>query len=82
MILILLALIAGFLFYFQIIRPGEINEYEIPSNVQREVLIFRAFKDLQLNFSFFERPDFKNLRIFGEVPVKPAAGGKTDLFSQ
>ncbi len=82
MILILLFLIAGLVFYFQIIRPGQANEYEILPDVQREVLKFRTFKDMQLDFSVFERPDFKNLRIFGEVPVRPAPGGKQDLFTQ
>lgn len=82
MILLLLSLIAGLVFYFQIIRPGQVNEYEILPDVQREVLKFRAFKDMQFDFSIFERADFKNLRIFGEVPVRPAPGGKTDLFAQ
>lgn len=82
MILLLLSLIAGLVFYFQIIRPGQVNEYEILPDVQREVLKFRTFKDVQLDFSVFERADFKNLRIFGEVPVRPAPGGKTDLFAQ
>ena len=82
MILLLLSLIAGLVFYFQIIRSGQVNEYEILPDVQREVLKFRTFKDMQLDFSVFERADFKNLRIFGEVPVRPAPGGKADLFSQ
>lgn len=82
MLLILLALIAGFIFYFQIIKPGEVNTYEILPDIQREVLKFRTFKNLELNFSVLERADFKSLRIFGEVPVKPSPGGKQDLFSQ
>lgn len=82
MILVLLALIAGFIFYFQIIRPGQVNQYEISPDSQREILRFRAFKNLQLDFSIFERADFKSLMVFGEVPVRPAPGGKQDLFSQ
>lgn len=82
MILVLLALIAGFTFYFQIIRPGQVNEREILPDVQKELSKLRAFKGLQLDFSIFDRADFKNLRIFGEVPVKTSPGGKTDLFSQ
>lgn len=81
-ILILLALIFGFVFYFQVIKPGQVNQYEIPAVIQGELIRFRAFKDLQLNFLLFERTEFKSLRIFGEVPVKPVPGGKTDLFSQ
>ena len=82
MILVLLALIAGFIFYFQIIRPGQVNEHEILPDVQKELSKLRIFKGLQLDFSIFDRTDFKSLRIFGEVPVKTAPGGKTDLFSQ
>lgn len=82
MILVLLALIAGFIFYFQIIRPGQVNQYEILPDVQKELSRLRIFKGLQLDFSIFDRADFKSLRIFGEVPVKTAPGGKTDLFSQ
>ncbi|MEK7203600.1 MAG: hypothetical protein AAB627_00795 [Patescibacteria group bacterium] len=81
MILVLLALIAGFIFYFQIIRPGQVNKYEIPADSQREISRFKAFKDLELDFSIFERADFKGLRVFGEVPVKTSPGGKQDLFS-
>lgn len=82
MILVLLALVAGFIFYFQIIRPGQVNEHELLPDVQKELLKFRIFKNLQLNFSIFDRADFKSLRIFGEAPVKTAPGGKADLFSQ
>lgn len=81
-ILILLALIAGFIFYSQIIKPGQVNEYEILPEVQKELSKLRVFKGLQLDFSIFDRADFKSLRIFGEVPVKTAPGGKTDLFTQ
>lgn len=81
-ILILIALIAGFVFYSQIIRPGRVNKYEIPQDIQREILGLKALKDLQFDFSIFERADFKSLRIFGEAPVKPVPGGKQDLFSQ
>ena len=70
MILVLLVLIAGFVFYFQIIRPGQVNEYEILPDVQREVIKFRTFKAMQLDFSVFERADFKNLRISLRVLIK------------
>lgn len=82
MILVLLALIAGFILYFQIIRPGQVNEYEILPDVQKELLKLRTFKGFQLDFSIFDRADFKSLRTFGEAPVKTSPGGKTDLFSQ
>jgi len=81
MILILLALLGGFVFYFSVIKPGQINEYEIASSIQSEMVRFRSFQSLRLDFSVFERIDFRNLRIFGESPVRPVPGGKTDLFS-
>ena len=81
-ILVLLALAAGFVFYFQIIKPGQVNEYELLPSVQGEISKFRSFRSLELNFSVFDRADFRNLRIFGESPVKTAPGGKSNLFSQ
>jgi len=81
MIIILLAMVAGFIFYFQIIKPGQVNERGLLPDNQREISKLRIFKDLQLNFSVFDRADFKSLRIFGEVPVKTAPGGKQDLFA-
>lgn len=80
-LLVLFALLAGFIFYFQVIRPGQVNEYEILPEVQREISRFQSFRDIQFNFSVFDRPDFKSLRIFGEAPVKTVPGGKTDLFN-
>ena len=82
MILIILALFGGLIFYFSVVRPGQVNEYEIASSIQTELARFREFKNLRLDFSVFDRLDFRNLRIFGESPVRPVPGGKTDLFSQ
>ena len=80
-ILVILALLAGLLFYFSIIKPGQINQYELMPLVQVELAKFREFKNIRFGFSIFDRVDFRNLRIFGEAPVKPAPGGKADLFS-
>ncbi|MBI2003627.1 MAG: hypothetical protein HYS78_01480 [Parcubacteria group bacterium] len=82
MILVLLALVAGFVFYFQVIKPGQVNEYELLPSVRAEISKLRTFRVLELDFSVFDRADFKSLRIFGESPVKTAPGGKNDLFSQ
>jgi hypothetical protein len=79
-ILILFAVIGGLLFYFQILKPSQVNEYEILPDLQKEYSSFKAFKNLSLDFSIFNRIDFKELRIFGEVPVRPSPAGKTDLF--
>lgn len=82
MILIFLSALAGVLFYFQILKPGQINEYEISSDLQAEYASFKIFKNLSLDLSVFDAPGFKNLRTFGESPVKPAQGGKANLFGQ
>lgn len=81
-ILVVLALVAGMLFYFSVIKPGQINEYELGPSLQIELNRLKEFRTLQLDFSVFDRIDFRNLKTFGEVPVKPVPGGKTDLFSQ
>lgn len=81
-ILIFLSLVAGVMFYFQILKPGEVNEYVIPPDIQTEYTSFKIFKSLALDFTFFETSGFRNLRTFGESPVRPLPGGKTDLFGQ
>lgn len=80
MILVLLALVFGFVFYFQVLKPSQVNEYEIAPSIHSEILELRTYKTFQLNFSLFDLPEFKSLRIFGEAPVKPAPSGKQDLF--
>ncbi len=81
MLLIFLALLFGFIFYFSVIKSGQVNKYEISTEVQTEMVKLRSFKNVMLNFSIFDRVEFRNLRIFGEVPVLPVPGGKTDLFA-
>ncbi len=80
MVLILLALVFGFVFYFQILKPGQVNEYEIAPSIRSSILELKNYKTLQFNFSLFDLPEFKSLRIFGEAPVKTAPSGKQDLF--
>lgn len=81
-ILVVLGLAAGALFYFQLIKPGRVTEIALSPELRDEIAKLRKFKNLKLNLSIFDTEGFKNLRIFGDVPVKPAPGGKADLFSQ
>lgn len=80
LILIFLSVAAGVIFYFQILKPGQINEYEISSDLQNEYTSFIIFKNLAMDFSIFDTSAFRNLRIFGESPVRTSPGGKTNLF--
>lgn len=78
--LIVLGLAAGVLFYFQLIKPGRPTQIDLTPELRDEIAKLRKFKNLKLNFSIFDSQEFKNLRIFGDVPVRPSPGGKTDLF--
>lgn len=79
-ILIIISLIAGPIFYFQIIKPSQ-EENQLPSNIQEEIKKLQDFEKLELNFSIFNNPEFKKLKMFTELPVKPVSGGKPNLFA-
>lgn len=79
-ILIIISLIAGPIFYFQIIKPAQ-EENQLPSNIQEEIKKQQDFEKLELNFSIFNKPEFKKLKMFTELPVEPVSGGKPNLFA-
>ena len=40
----------------------------------------RTFRSIKIDFSILERPEYKNLQIFGESPVTPGQSGKINPF--
>lgn len=42
---------------------------------------FAQLKGLTTDFSVLQDERFRSLQIFGESPVNPGIGGKSDLFS-
>ncbi|MBI2627131.1 MAG: hypothetical protein HYW77_02710 [Parcubacteria group bacterium] len=77
LLLIVLGAVGGYLYFSQIIKP-DIQ----PPVIQLEGKeVSPQFKDLKLDFSLFDRKEFKESTIFGESPVKPGGAGKVDLFA-
>ena len=75
--IIVLGVIAGYLFFSLIIQGTEV---EIPLPVTTDDTLSK-FKDLSLDFSIFDDARFKSLKIFGESPVQPGATGRVDIFA-
>jgi hypothetical protein len=39
------------------------------------------FNTMSLDFSVLERESFENLRTFGDIPVRPGATGRENIFA-
>lgn len=77
-LIILAGIAGGYLLYSQWVAPGE--EAIPPSPISSHDDL-AAFKSLTIDFSVFTSPAYKNLVIFGELPVNPGITGKKDLFA-
>lgn len=77
-LIIIVGLAAGYLFYSQWIKPTETATPPSPISSHDTLA---SFQSLKIDFSVFTSPAYKNLNIFGEVPVNPGITGKKDLFA-
>ena len=77
LLLIILGAVGGYLYFSQIIKP----DIQSPVVQLEGKEVSSQFKDLKLDFSLFDRKEFKEFTIFGESPVKPGSAGKADLFA-
>jgi len=75
--IIVLGIIAGYLFFSMTIQGGEMG---IPPPVTTDDTLSK-FKDISLDFSIFDDARFKSLKIFGESPVQPGLTGRADIFA-
>ncbi len=78
MAIVVLGLIFGASYYFQVLRDNalDIPPANIPPNDK-----LTQFNSLQLDFSIFDNTRFRSLKIFGESPVRPNTAGKGNPFS-
>ncbi len=51
---------------------------QVPAALQLTTL--RSLQNLKIDFSILSDPQFRALRAYGELPVQPGAGGKTNPF--
>jgi hypothetical protein len=76
--IIILGILAGYLFYSLTIKGTEVG---IPPPAVSQDDTLSKFKDINLNFSVFDDFRFKSLKIFGESPVQPGPTGRVDIFA-
>lgn len=77
-LIILVGIAAGYLAYTNFIKPGEEAVPPSPISARDDL---GSFKNLKIDFSAFTSAAYKNLAVFGEVPVNPGATGKKDIFA-
>ena len=77
-LLSLVGIIAGYLFYTQTIKNQPID---IPPLAIREQDELSEFENFNLDFSAFDNLSYKSLRIFGEAPVLPGVTGRPNMFA-
>lgn len=74
-LLLLFALIGGYLYYTQIAKQN-LPVYQAPLSDPE----FTKFQSFSLDVSLFDSRKFEELRVFGESPVSRVRGGKANLF--
>lgn len=76
--IILLGLIAGYLFYSNFIAPNK-EPIKLPNVIVNDTL--SKFRDIKsFNFGIFDNLAFKSLKILGDVPVQPGSTGRANPF--
>lgn len=74
LLIVLLGLIVGVIYYFGLIKP----ESPITPKTYADLLEFRT---VRFNFSVLENESFENLETFGDIPVRPGVTGREDIFA-
>jgi len=75
-LIMLLGLVLGFLYNSQTDPASEVTP--VPANLQLTSL--KGLESLRIDYAALQSEAFKSLRVYGELPVQPAAGGKTNPF--
>ncbi len=73
-LIILLGLLVGFIYY------NGLESSVVPA-APREYPELLRFNSINLDFSVIDRLAFDNLKIFGDLPVRPGATGRNNLFT-
>jgi hypothetical protein len=78
LLIVLIGLIGGYVFYGQIIKPSE--EAVPPPAVDKQDNL-NSFRNMKIDFTAISDISKKDLIISGEAPVNPGVTGKKDLFA-
>lgn len=74
-LIIMVGIVGGYFYYSSVVEEVSV----IPAPVLSRDL--REFKKISFDFSIFDKVSFKELKIFGEHPLKPGTEGKANLFA-
>ncbi len=75
-LLMILGFAAGYYYYSQL---G--SDFAVPPLTSGGRDDLTALQDLKIDFALLQKPEYKNLRLYGEFPINPGVRGKTDPFS-
>ncbi len=75
-LIILVGFVGGYLSYSSLIAPNE--EVILPPATNSDLA---GYKNLKINFEIFKNPSYKELAIFGQIPVSIGVTGKKDVFA-
>ena len=75
-LVMLLGFVMGFVYNSQLDPSGAVS----PVPPKLELTSLRGLESLKINYSVLTSSQFQQLRVFGELPVKAPAGGKSNLF--
>lgn len=75
-LIMLLGFVLGFVYNNQLDPSAGVPA--VPAQFQLTSL--KALQNLKIDYSLVSSDQFRQLRIFGQLPVPPQTGGKGDLF--
>ncbi len=71
-----LGFVVGFLYDSQTDPTANVE----PILPKYQLASLRGLDTLNIDYSILNQPQFQALKVFGQIPVQPGAGGKTDPF--
>lgn len=75
-LIILLGIVVGYLYNSQTDPSASVP----PVPAKDQLTSLQPFTNLKIDYSLLTSDQFRQLRIFGELPVQAQAGGKSDPF--
>ena len=79
-ILLYLIMTLGFVVGFLYNNQADPSANVAPVSPKFQLASLKGLDTLKIDYSILNQPQFQQLRVFGQIPVQPGAGGKTDPF--
>jgi hypothetical protein len=75
-LIMILGFVAGFLYNGQADPTAVVP----PLSPKLQATALKGLETVRVDYSVLAQPQFQELRIFGQLPVQPGVGGKSDPF--